>query len=179
MFEMNDGFPDEKDDPTSALLGVGVALPEGDWTDGTVDELALRLARIDDLLGVLRRHRDEIELALAERMETDEMSVGYGLRLFREYKGRSESWDTDGVRRAVQEAATGKIALDPATGELMPERRWAAGQAFEWVFRTWSVGKPKVGRDSGFRALGLDPDEFRATGAVRYAVKAIEQGEAK
>lgn len=142
--------------------------------EGTVSERGQALWLIDQMLGHLRELAEALRLGLADAMPTDSVPLPANRRLVRTPRPEGKSWNNRAVREDVFRGVVSKVALDPETGEIGGVRKHAAEQTLDWVSRTWTLGSPKTGQDSGLRALGLDPDDYRSFIPKGYEVKVAE-----
>jgi ribosomal protein S12 methylthiotransferase accessory factor YcaO len=153
-------------DPATALLTTLAELRgvnPNDWTDGPVFDLALRLDRVVALHRALAEVQSWLELALAERMETDDMPVE-GVGVLHRTEAHRSSWkhahSSQQMREDLATAVATHVAVDVGTGDIDPVKcniaRHAVELAYEAIpsFTTLKV----VGRDR----LGLKMGDYRS-----------------
>jgi hypothetical protein len=160
-------------DPAGVVLGALVELrsvPPDAWTEGSVNDQAVRLDRLAALNALVREAQAMVELSLAESMETDDMPTPVGT-LHRVEK-RTSTWSYSGAaERMRDDLAMGvahDVALDVATGELDPMKRNVAIAAMRAAYEAIpSFSELKV---AGRRRFGLRMDDYR-TYSTRYTVE--------
>jgi hypothetical protein len=152
-------------DPAASLFGAMVELratAPNAWTEGPVADLALRLDRVVTLHHMLAEIQSWLELALAESMEDDDISLrGIGV-LHREEQTRS-SWkhahSGEQLREDLAVAVASNVALDVATGEVDPMKRNVALHALRTAYEAIpSFSSLKV---AGRKKLGLKISDYR------------------
>jgi hypothetical protein len=166
-------------EPATALLGVLEelqAIPPNDWTEGDLAELALRLDRVTAVREHLYEVQGWLELSLAERMDTDEVTVPHVGRL-RRTRGFRGTWrDSDAsarMREDVAHAVARAVAVDVGTGDIDPVKRNVALHAIQTAYEAIpAFSSLKV---AGQKRLGLDLLDYRNFDAY-YTVK-LEVGE--
>jgi hypothetical protein len=164
------------------ILEATAALTPMDITDdATVNDLGFRLYAVDTILAAFEEKHAELVQALADTMESDRVEVPHVGVIHREWKPGSATWNSESVRRDVLSRVVARVALDPATGEIDPVRKFAAQETFTWLARTWGLNAPKYGRDSGLRELGLNVDNYRSYGGGKWAVsvQGMEDGDGR
>jgi hypothetical protein len=138
----------------------------GDPTEGTLDELARRLAMARILASLLTDIGDAIELDLAARMEDDEVRVPHVGVLVRSREKRSswrDSYASAEFRREVGQAVIKEIALDIVTGELEPVKRNVAEATVALMFDVIPAFSSVKARG---KALGVHPSDYRIESEV-------------
>lgn len=158
---------DPAPDPAALVLGCLAEIrgvDSDDWTEGTVDELGLRLHRVRVLQVVLHRIGQDISDTLVASMTEDAMAFPGG-QLHREPAGTS-AWVHDGASERMRDdlarAVANDVALDVATGEVDPMKRNIALRALRTAYEVIpSFSTLKV---AGRRRLGLRIDDYRSFG---------------
>lgn len=170
---------DEWIDPGTVVL-VALAelrgLPEDAWTEGPVNDRAMRLDRALALVQMLKDGIRDIELSLIDSMEEDEVIVPGVGKLVRQRSSSSTWRDKDASKRLRDDlaaAVAADIALDVATGEYDPMKRNVALAAIRVAYDAIpAFSSLKVaGRDR----LGLSIGDYRAF--TDYYVIGLDTGE--
>jgi hypothetical protein len=166
-------------DPATAVLTASVELRATDpeaWTDGSDRELAMRLERVMTLQSQLEFARSEIELALAERMETDEQVVP-GVGVLRRSEATRTSWrnehSADQMRDDLAAAVSNNVAIDVATGDIDPMKRNIALHAIRTAYE--AIPSFSNLKQAGRDRLGLHIGDYR-TYATYYRIS-LETGD--
>lgn len=153
-------------DVTSSVLSTLAELRTLDpntWTEDTVFELALRLDRVVALHRHLAEVQSWLELALAERMETDDVPVE-GVGMLHRTEAKRSSWryghSADQMREDLAVAVATNVALDVGTGEVDPMKRNIALHAIRTAYDAIpSFSNLKV---AGRERLGLKISDYRS-----------------
>lgn len=147
-----------------------------DATIGDLDELARRYQAARAYCAALADIADGIEIELAARMETDEVTIpGIGV-LVRKAEKRSawrDEYASRDFRSAVAKAVVNKVALDIATGELDPVKRNISQVTVDTLYDV--IPAFSTIKSPG-RRLGIHPEEFRTQSTV-YRVAVDDGGE--
>ncbi len=148
-----------------------------DLTEGTLQELAQRLATCNALTSVLKYVTDALQDDIAARMETDTAEVS-GVGMIQRKARTSSTWIDDSSKEQMMDDAISaiirRVAVDPATGEVHPPLANAAREVWRLTQDAFSfTADPKT----AFRkVLGLAPDEYRAKRVTGYTIS-ITEGE--
>lgn len=167
----------DPDQAVSALAEAVASLDVEVVTDGTLRDLAARHRTIMEAAAALADVRDSLAQAIAEVMEEDVVVVAGVGNLTRRPK-TSATWIDDQARERMMEDAArafiGRVAVDPATGEIHGPIAQAVRETWRLVQDAFSISAdPKV----GFRkVLGLAPDDYRAKRRTGYTVAISEEG---
>lgn len=135
--------------------------------EGTLDDLARRLDVVIDIVARATGMNAVLQMAIAERMEEDTQQVPYGWLSRRQRRSTAGS-DWEGARMVGKDEIIRRVALDIATGEVRSDWKAVAIRTIEMLDRTFSIEGLKL---SGFRALGLDPDEYLVRKNAGWEVK--------
>lgn len=156
----------EEIDPGTVVL---VALAElrgmrpDAWTEGSLFEQAVRLDRLNALIGLAREAAEQIEESLVPTMEEDIVVLPGVGRLVRDEK-TSSTWRSGNsaaqMRDDLATAVAQSVAVDVATGEVDPTKRNVAVHALRVAFRAIPSFSSlnKAGRDE----LGLHIGDYRS-----------------
>jgi len=152
-------------DPGTVVLTATAELngiePDG-WTEGTHFELAVRLARTEHLIELLKEREEWLRLILAESMEADEEVVS-GVGVLKRHKRDRSTWRYpeagNQMREDLASAVAREVALDVATGEMDPMKRNVALAALRTAYEAIpSFSSLKV---TGSKRLGLKLWDYR------------------
>lgn len=166
-------------DPRKALGGALeylTAIRHDDIADGALSDISLHYSFLIEIRAVLTELIDHVSQQIAERMETDMMTitgVGHVVRKPR----TSSTWMHDDSREQMMDDATTaiirRVAVDPATGEVHPPLANTVRETMRLIQDAFSIGAdPKV----AFRkVLGLQPDEYRSKRVTGYNVTIEEE----
>lgn len=155
----------ETDEPAGMTLTTLVLLrgiPDDAWTEGTIDEVALRLHRLRVFIEFLGERAAWCEQQLVDAMPEDTMTVQFVGPVHRvERSGSAWKTKTSGeqMRSDLKRAVADSIAVDVATGDMDPMKRNVARAtmdlAFEVIPSFSSLGK------AGRERLGLHITDYR------------------
>lgn len=165
-------------DLTRVLIDDLLNIDEDAWTEGTLDEVALRLYRLQSLGRICEHLAAACEQTVIDSMETDSMTVT-GLGKVTRVEKTSSAWNGEHasarLRDDLTQAVATNIATDIATGDIDPVKRniarAAMNLAFEAIPSFSSLNKP------GRERLGLHIGDYR-TYATSYkiAIDADKEG---
>lgn len=165
---------DDAIDPGTVVLSALAELrgmKPDTWTEGTIFERAVRLDRINALVGLVKEAAEQIEESLIPSMVDDVVPVAGVGRLVREEKWTS-TWRTGNssqqMRDDLANAVAQSVALDVATGDIDPMKRNVALHALRIAYRAIPSfsNLNKAGREE----LGLHIGDYRQSSS-HYAVK--------
>ena len=166
-------------DPRKALGGALeylTSIKYDDITDGALSDISLHYASLLEIRTAVSDLIDHVAEQLAERMESDMMTITGVGSVVRKPR-TSSAWIHDDSREQMMDdaitAIIRKVALDPSTGEVYPPLANTARETFRLVQDAFSIGAdPKV----AFRkVLGLQPDEYRSKRVTGYSVTIEEE----
>jgi hypothetical protein len=166
-------------DPRKALGGALeylIGISPDDITDGALPEITSHYSHLIEIQTVVRDLLDHVAEQIAERMETDQMTITGVGSVVRKPR-TSSTWIHEDSREQMLEDAVSaivqRVALDPATGEVYAPLANTARETFRLVQDAFSIGAdPKM----AFRkVLGLQPDEYRSKRVTGYNIVIEEE----
>lgn len=170
-------------DPAALVLGYLAeirGIHADDWTEGTVDELGLRLQRVRVLQGVLHRIGQDIEDTVVASM-TEDTAAFPGGQLHRN-EVRSSAWIDDSASERMRDdlaaAVAYEVALDVASGEVDPMKRNVALRAIRTAYEV--IPSFSALKTAGQRRLGLHIGDYRSFGTTyKIAIEALDDEEGR
>lgn len=142
----------------------------GDFAEGDLDDLALRLDSVRRIAVLAKELEGMLELAVLEAMPSDTVRHP-AIGIVRKVPKRSKKLVENGTAKFQSDlsiAIARKLGTDPYTGEVSADRREAARDAVRLVTDCVTVSGSSV--KLGATALGIDPDDY-VTYSTHYAVE--------
>jgi len=161
-------------DATLTAISDGLAEANVDQADeGTFADLARRLFQLDATVAALTGIAAQIEEALIDRMDEDEMELpGFGW-VARSAKSPRTKWRhpdaKEDLRRDLAAALARDFASDPITGEVPQQLRRLVDRVVEAVAEAISMSYPK----RSLRRFGLDIEDYVATEAAGFRIALV------
>lgn len=156
--------PQDEAIPVDAFLSEAVTalelVPLNEATTGDLAEYAQRLDMTRRIIEFATHLRNHLEVAIAEAMPTNVERAG-GLRITRERATRSnwvDSTASERMRADIEHLVATKLALNPATGDVDPQRRNIISYA---IHELWDVLPAPSAMKAGARRFGLSITDYR------------------
>lgn len=172
---------DERVDIEPAALVLGwlgelQGLDEDTWLEGPLQDVGLRLYRLQVMANRVRRLIEAIETDVAGRMERDTADLGpFGL--MRRSMVTSSTWRDESAAERMRDdlavAVAQQVAIDVGTGEIDPVKRNVAMATMRAAYE--AIPSFSTLKQAGRTRLGLHIGDYRSYfDRYRVVVEALE-----